>query len=129
MQMRFVCAFISLTFAMNSLANEMAAHANGTVSHMPNASTMHVLIKDSDRIKWINRQIAVRLRGISPAQNSLRGSFRLDGLMLGQSVDLLHCASERGVLTCDAQISPDGRRDVRYDVADFLVANGLARRP
>lgn len=103
----------------------------GVVAHVPSAQTMLVDVKDAADVRLLNRQVSVRLRGVSPASRSgkaQRDRMQLDALLLGQQVTLTQCARTGKDLLCDAQVSRNRQADIRHDVGDLLVANGLATR-
>ena len=103
----------------------------GVVAHLPNAQSMLVDVKDATDVRLLNRQVSVRLRGVTPASRSGRAQrdrMQLDALLLGQHVTLAQCTRAGKELLCDAQVSRNRQADIRHDVGDLLVANGLAVR-
>lgn len=103
----------------------------GVIAHVPSAQRMLVDVKDASDVRLLNRQVAVRLRGIAPASRSgkaQRDRMQLDALLLGQQVTLAQCARTGKELLCHAQVSRNRQADLRHDVGDLLVANGLATR-
>ncbi len=105
--------------------------AQGVVTHMPSAGVMLVDVKEAEHTAWVNRQLSVRVRGVGPSSRSgsaQRDRLQLDGLLLGQTVTLSDCARAGNGLVCNAQVRLNQQRDLRHNVADLLVANGLARR-
>lgn len=126
---RFINLCICLCVSAAHAAEALSAH--GVVAHLPNASTLQVDIKESADTRLVNRQLTVAVRGIVPGSRSgsaQRDRLQLNGLLLGQAVELNDCVvSGRGLL-CNAQVRLNQQRDLRHNVADLLVANGLARR-
>lgn len=103
----------------------------GVVAHLSNAQSMLVDVKDATDVRLLNRQVSVRLRGVTPASRSGRAQrdrMQLDALLLGQHVTLAQCTRAGKELLCDAQVSRNRQADIRHDVGDLLVANGLAVR-
>ena len=105
--------------------------AYGVVAHMPSAHTLQIDIKEAAETRLVNRQVTVRVRGIvasSRSGSAQRDRLQLDGLLLGQKVELTDCTRQNAALLCHVQVSLYQQRDLRHNVADLLVANGLARR-
>ncbi len=103
----------------------------GVVAHLSNAQSMLVDVKDATDVRLLNRQVSVRLRGVTPASRSgkaQRDRMQLDALLLGQQVTLTGCARTAKDLLCDAQVSRNRQSDIRHDVGDLLAANGLVVR-
>ena len=103
----------------------------GVVAHLSNAQSMLVDVKDATDVRLLNRQVSVRLRGVTPASRSGRAQrdrMQLDALLLGQHITLAQCSRTGKDLLCDAQVSRNRQADIRHDVGDLLVANGLAVR-
>ena len=103
----------------------------GVVAHLASAQTMLVDVKDAADVRLLNRQVSVRLRGVTPASlsgKSQRDRMQLDALLLGQQVTLSQCTRAGKDLLCDALVSRNRQADIRHDVGDLLVANGLAVR-
>ncbi|MBY0464414.1 MAG: hypothetical protein K2W33_05680 [Burkholderiales bacterium] len=103
----------------------------GVVAHLPSAQTLLIDVKDATDVRLLNRQVSVRLRGLTPASRSgkaQRDRMQLDALLLGQHVTLAQCTRAGKDLLCDAQVSRNREADIRHDVGDLLVANGLATR-
>jgi hypothetical protein len=103
----------------------------GVVAHLASAQTMLVDVKDAADVRLLNRQISVRLRGVTPSSRSgksQRDRMQLDALLLGQQVTLSQCTRAGKDLLCDALVSRNRQADIRHDVGDLLVANGLATR-
>lgn len=103
----------------------------GVVAHLSNAQAMLVDVKEAADVRLLNRQVAVRLRGLAPASRSgksQRDRMQLDALLLGQHITLAQCSRTGKELLCDAQVSRNRQADIRQDVGDLLVANGLATR-
>lgn len=103
----------------------------GVVAHLASAQTMLVDVKDAADVRLLNRQVSVRLRGVTPASRSgksQRDRMQLDALLLGQQVTLSQCTRAGKDLLCDALVSRNRQADIRHDVGDLLVANGLATR-
>ena len=120
----------SMVFATGAQAADDGV-VYGVVAHVPNANTLQVDIKEAPQTRLINRQVTVRVRGIAASSrsgSSQRDRLQLNGLLLGQKVEMTECARLDAGLMCNAQVSRDQQRDLRHDVADLLVANGLARR-
>lgn len=104
----------------------------GVVAHVNSAQSMLVDVKDASDVRLVNRQVSVRLRGVTPASRSgksQRDRMQLDSLLLGQQVTLAQCSRAGKDLLCDVQVSRNRQADIRHDVGDLLVANGLATRP
>lgn len=126
----------ALWLAAGLLAGSATAHAqaivaHGVVAHLPSAGVMLVDVKEAEHTAWVNRQLSVRVRGITPSSRSgsaQRDRLQLDGLLLGQTVELSDCARAGNGLLCHIQVRLNQQRDLRHNVADLLVANGLARR-
>lgn len=105
--------------------------AYGVVAHLLNANTLQVDIKEAHDTRLVNRQVTVRLRGIAASSRSgsaQRDRIQLNGLLLGQKVALTDCAHHPAGLMCNAQVSLNQQSDLRHNVAELLVAKGLARR-
>lgn len=120
-----------LAILTNGAAAAEEGPTHGVVAHLPSANTLQVDIKEAPQTRWINRQITVRVRGIvasSRSGNAQRDRLQLNGLLLGQKVELTECTRLDAGLLCNAQVSRDQQRDLRHNVADLLVANGLARK-
>ena len=103
----------------------------GVVAHLASAQTMLVDVKDAADVRLLNRQVSVRLRGVTPTSRSGRSQrdrMQLDALLLGQQVTLSQCTRAGKDLLCDALVSRNRQADIRHDVGDLLVANGLATR-
>ena len=103
----------------------------GVVAHLASAQTMLVDVKDAADVRLLNRQVSVRLRDVTPASRSgksQRDRMQLDALLLGQQVTLSQCTRAGKDLLCDALVSRNRQADIRHDVGDLLVANGLATR-
>ena len=103
----------------------------GVVAHLASAQTMLVDVKDAADVRLLNRQVSVRLRGVTPSSRSgksQRDRMQLDALLLGQQVTLSQCTRAGKDLLCDALVSRNRQADIRHDVGDLLVANGLATR-
>ena len=103
----------------------------GVVAHLASAQTMLVDVKDAADVRLLNRQVSVRLRGVKPSSRSgksQRDRMQLDALLLGQQVTLSQCTRAGKDLLCDALVSRNRQADIRHDVGDLLVANGLATR-
>jgi len=103
----------------------------GVVAHLASAQTMLVDVKDATDVRLLNRQVSVRLRGLTPTSRSgkaQRDRMQLDALLLGQQVTLSQCTRAGKDLLCDALVSRNRQADIRHDVGDLLVANGLATR-
>lgn len=103
----------------------------GVVAHLTSAQTMLVDVKDASDVRLLNRQVSVRLRGVTPASRSgksQRDRMQLDALLLGQYVTLSHCTRAGNGLLCDVLVSRNRQADIRHDVGDLLVAHGLATR-
>lgn len=121
----------ALWMAQGTPALAQTVVAQGVVAHLPSAHVMLVDVKEAEHTAWVNRQLSVRVRGIAPSSRSgsaQRDRLQLGGLLLGQTVELNNCARAGNGLLCDAQVRLNQQRDLRHNVADLLVANGLARR-
>lgn len=116
--------------ATPATAGGTEASAYGVIAHLQDPATLLVDVKEAPQIRWVNRQVTVRLRGISPAWKGSAAASRmtLNRLLLGQKVELLGCDMGSPTWRCNAQVSRDRQPDLRFDVADLLVANGLAKR-
>jgi hypothetical protein len=126
---------IPATLCLLALSGSAAAADDttiyGFVANLPSANTLEVDIKEAPQTHLINRQVTVRVRGIvasSRSGNGQRDRLQLNGLLLGQKVELTGCTPAGAALLCNVQFSRDQQRELRHDVADLLVAYGLARR-
>jgi hypothetical protein len=103
----------------------------GVIANLPAHDRFLVDVKEAADVRWIKRQVAVQLRGIAPHSRTGRPAedrMVLNRLLLGQKVELLDCEVRTTPWRCHAQVSRDRQPDLRFDVADLLVANGLAKR-
>lgn len=103
----------------------------GRVANLPGHTTLLVDVRESPLTVLINRQTLIRLRHVAPASRtgkSTKDRMQLDSLLLGQKVELNACQRDGSGWLCDALVTPDSRPDLRHNVADLLVAHGLAKR-
>ena len=103
----------------------------GVIASLPSHDHLLVDVKEASDVRWIKRQVKVHLRGIAPDSRTGRpidDRMVLNRLLLGQKVELLDCDVRITPWRCSAQVSRDRQPDLRFDVGDLLVANGLARR-
>lgn len=116
--------------AVGATPGRLDASAYGVIAHLPDPATLLVDIKEAPQVGWIKRQVTVKVRGIAPAWKGSAAASRmtLNRLLLGQKVELLACDVQGSTWRCNAQVSRDRQPDLRFDVADLLVANGLAKR-
>jgi len=128
---RTMLAFGLASGSGTSVSAEVLDPILGVIAHVQSAQRLLVDVKEASDVRLLNRQIAVRLRGIAPASRSgkaQRDRMQLDALLLGQQVTLDQCTRAGKELTCHAQVSRNRQADLRHDVGDLLVANGLASR-
>ena len=103
----------------------------GVIASLPAHDHLLVDVKEASDVRWIKRQVKVHLRGIAPDSRTGRpmdDRMVLNRLLLGQKVELLDCDVRITPWRCSAQVSRDRQPDLRFDVSDLLVANGLAKR-
>jgi hypothetical protein len=102
----------------------------GVIASLPAHTNLLVDVKEAADVRWIKRQVKVQLRGIAAHSRTGRPAedrMVLNRLLLGQKVELLDCDVRATPWRCNAQVSRDRQPDLRFDVADLLVANGLAK--
>ena len=104
--------------------------AFGVIAHLQDPTTLLVDIKEAPDVRWVKRQVTVKVKGIAPAWKGSAAASRmmLNRLLLGQPVELMDCTVQGPTWRCQAQVSRDRQPDLRFSVAELLVANGLAKR-